>query len=76
MLTDYFSDSDERERRLRSEFLLLKEKQGIKDDGFYHFDTPLTAEHEIEALREGGFDTVDIIRSWGATHTLVCGKRE
>ena len=76
VLTDYFSDSDERERRLRSEFLLLKEKQGIKDDGFYHFDTPLTAEHEIEALREGGFDTVDIIRSWGATHTLVCGKRE
>lgn len=75
VLTDYFSDSDERERRLRSEFLLLKEKQGIKDDGFYHFDTPLTAEHEIEALREGGFDTVDIIRSWGATHTLVCGKR-
>lgn len=76
VLTDYFSDSDERERRLRSEFLLLKEKQGIKDAGFYHFDTPLTVEHEIEALREGGFDTVDIIRSWGATHTLVCGKRE
>lgn len=74
ILTDYFADTDERERFFRRELLRLKREQGIQDDEFYHYDTPLTVEHEIEALRAAGFSAVEILGSWGATHTLKAVK--
>ena len=70
ILTDYFALSDEEERGFRTELLRLKEEQGITDAVFYHFDTPLTVAHEIEALTEAGFLKVDILANWGATYTL------
>lgn len=70
ILTDYFAMTDEEERSRRAEFLRLKREQGILDDAFYHYDTPLTVAHETEALLEAGFDTVTVLKSWGATHTL------
>ena len=40
---------------------------------FYHYDIPLTVQHEREALLEAGFANVEILNSWGATYTLkVC----
>ena len=50
ILTDYFAASEEEERSRRAELLRLKKEQGIQDNGFYHFDTPLTVEHEKKAL--------------------------
>ena len=70
ILTDYFALSDEEERGFRTELIRLKEEQGITDADFYHFDTPLTVAHEIEALTEAGFLKVDILANWGATYTL------
>ena len=70
ILTDYFAASDEEERFRRSEYLRLKAEQGIRDDGLYHYDTPLTVEHETEALLSAGFSSVCVLKSWGATHTL------
>ncbi|MBP5530377.1 MAG: hypothetical protein J6X80_10045 [Lachnospiraceae bacterium] len=32
---------------------------------FYHYDTPLTVEHEKEALLEGGFTRVEVLNNWG-----------
>ncbi|MBO4763982.1 MAG: class I SAM-dependent methyltransferase, partial [Candidatus Methanomethylophilaceae archaeon] len=54
ILTDYFAASDEEERLYRAELLRLKREQGIRDGAFYHYDTPLTVEHEKEALLAAG----------------------
>lgn len=70
ILTDYFAPSDEEEKLYRSELLRLKAEQGISDDEFYHYDTPLTVEHETEALLEAGFSTVEVLNSWGNTVAL------
>ena len=67
ILTDYFAESEETELRLREELQRIKIKEGIRDGGLYHFDTPLTAEHEIQALKEAGFSRVSVLKQWGAT---------
>ena len=74
ILTDYFAPSDEEELRFRNELDRLRSQQGIADNEFYHYDTPLTVEHETQALREAGFPTVKILDRWGATCTLKAGK--
>ena len=74
ILTDYFSESDEEERIHRQSLLTLKAQQGITDDDFYHYDTPLTVNHEREALIEGGFSSVEVLNSWGATYTIKATK--
>ena len=70
ILTDYFSGSDEEEKLHRENFLVLKEEEGITGDDFYHYDTPLTVNHEREALMEGGFSSIEVLNSWGATYTI------
>lgn len=75
ILTDYFAESDEQERFFRCEWLRLKEEQGICDGEFYHYDTPLTVAHEMEALRQAGFTRVEEVEHWGATH-LLRGEKE
>ena len=70
ILTDYFALSEEEEQFHRAELLLLKKKQNITDETFYHYDTPLTVEHEKEALIDAGFSSVAILKNWGVTYTL------
>ena len=74
ILTDYFAASDDEEKAFKDELIRLKDEQGISDEEFYHFDTPLTVEHEIEALRAAGFSKVEVLKSWGATHTIKAIK--
>lgn len=74
ILTDYFAESEETELRLREELRRIKTKEGIRDGGLYHFDTPLTAEHEIQALEEAGFSCVSVLKRWGATCTVKVVK--
>ncbi len=74
ILTDYFALSDEDERTYRNELLRLKKEQGIDDNEFYHYDTPLTVEHETEALLEAGFSSVEALNNWGATFTIKACK--
>lgn len=74
ILTDYFSLSDAEEVLHRQNLIALKKEQGIDDDEFYHYDIPLTAEHEMEALREAGFSSVNVLKSWGATCTIKAMK--
>ena len=74
ILTDYFALSDDEERMHRHNLLSLKVEQGITDDQSYHYDTPLTVEHEIDALREAGFTSVRVLNNWGATHTIKANK--
>ena len=74
ILTDYFSLSDDEEKMHRQNLIALKAKQGICDNEFYHYDTPLTVKHETEALLQAGFSTVEVLNHWGATYTLKAVK--
>lgn len=74
VLTDYFALSDEEENLHRENFLALKKAEGITDNEFYHYDTPLTVAHETEALLAAGFSSVKVLKNWGATYTLEARK--
>ena len=74
ILTDFFALSGEEERARRAELLRLKSEQHLSDEAFYHYDTPLTVEHETEALLRAGFASVAVLKTWGATSTLKAVK--
>ena len=74
ILTDYFALSEKEEQTHRENLVKLKKEQGIRDGEFYHYDTPLTVSHEIEALLEAGFSTAEILQNWGATYCLKAKK--
>lgn len=74
ILTDYFAESEEQELFYRQELLRLKKEENLPDDVFYHYDTPLTVEHETEALISAGFSTVEVRKKWGTTYTLKACK--
>jgi len=74
ILTDYFASTDDEEQTYRSNLTALKAEQGIHDDEFYHYDTPLTVQHETEALYEAGFSSVEVLKNWGATYTIKAVK--
>ena len=74
VLTDYFSLTDEEEQMHRQNLSELKTEQGISDDVFYHYVTPLTVKHETEALLEAGFSSVEVLKNWGATYTIKAVK--
>lgn len=71
VLTDYFAESEDAERFYFSELERLKNEQGLESNAFYHYDTPLTVEHEIAVLKNAGFSDVQIMRSWMATYTVT-----
>ena len=52
----------------------LKQEQGISDHEFYHYDIPLTVEHEIAILKSAGFSDVRILKNWGTTYTLLAKR--
>ena len=58
---DYIACCEEEEKILYCEYLSKREKATV--NGFVHFDIPLTAEHEIEALNFAGFKSIDVIDS-------------
>ena len=74
ILTDYFALSDDEERMHRQALNDMKAEQGIADNEFYHYDTPLTVQHETEALIEAGFSSVEVLNNWGATCTIKAVK--
>ena len=74
ILTDYFAFDDNEENLHRQTLIALKAEQGIADNEFYHYDTPLTVKHEIEALIEAGFSSVEVLNNWGATYTIKAVK--
>ena len=74
VLTDYFAESEELEKEYFQNLEQLKEEQGLSGDGFFHYDTPLTADHEIRVLQQAGFSDVQILKEWGATFTLLAKR--
>ena len=70
ILTDYFAELNEQEDFFRRELLRIRKEENLPDGVFYHYDTPLTVEHEKEALLEAGFEAVEILGNWETTYTL------
>ena len=70
ILTDYFAESEALETEYLETLEKLKREQGITDHELYHYDTPLTVDHEIEVLEKAGFSDVKILKNWGTTYTL------
>lgn len=70
ILTDYMAADEKQETENFTELARLKAEQGIPDSEFYHYDTPLTWEHEKEALMAGGFTCVKVLKQWENTVTM------
>lgn len=75
VLTDYFAESEELEKEYFQNLAGLKREQGLSDDSFYHYDTPLLVDHEIDILRRAGFSDVRIMKQWSeSTYTVLSNK--
>lgn len=71
---DYIVDIPEIEELAFSECRRRRERDNIPDERYVHFDTPLTLEHELEAMRSGGFSEVELIENLNGTPIIVCKK--
>ena len=58
---DYIAESEEMEEYLFEECARRRQKSGISEEVFVHFDTPLTLEHEMALLRKAGFSKVECL---------------
>ena len=74
VLTDYFAESEELEEEYFRNLEQLRREQDLPDGVFFHYDTPLTVEHEMQVLRQAGFAEVRKMKTWGTTVTLLAGK--
>lgn len=74
ILTDYFAASKEEEEACRLELEALKQLKKASNGELYHYDTPLTLEHEMEALRMAGFKQIDVLGRWNSTVTIKASK--
>ena len=72
--TDFYADNDDQEYFFRSELVRLRKEQNLPDGVFYHYDTPMTVEHEKKILLVAGFSKVEELDSWGTTPTLKAEK--
>ena len=75
VLTDYFAESGELEEEYFRNLAQLKREQELPEDVFVHYDTPLTVEHEVQALKQAGFSEVRILKEWGTTSTLLAKRQ-
>ena len=74
ILTDYMEGTEAEERENFRNLFQLKREWNLTDQEDYHFDTPLTREHEIKALCSGGFSYVEVLNTWGQTCILKAYK--
>ena len=58
---DYIASTPEMEEMAFAEAARRRARDGVPEEVFVHFDTPLTLEHELEALRAGGFAAVEVL---------------
>jgi len=74
---DYIASSQEIEDLVFGECARRRQRDAIPPDDFVHFDTPLTLEHEMEAMQQAGFSSVELVGFLeGDNHTamILCRK--
>ena len=72
MLCDYMACCDEEEALLRETCREKRLKEGIPEEQFVHFDTPLTVPHELELLRDAGFADCQEAEGMKDAVLLIC----
>jgi tRNA (cmo5U34)-methyltransferase len=48
--------------------------EGLPEDTYVHFDTPLTAEHEISLLKKAGFISVELAACINGAALIISKK--
>ena len=71
---DYTVSPIERQQELLAADETKRREQGIADDEYYHFDTPLTPETEMRLMRSAGFQSAEVVRQWENTSIIIAGK--
>ncbi|MDP4133171.1 MAG: class I SAM-dependent methyltransferase [Bacillota bacterium] len=66
---DYMVENQSDEDFYYSENSRIRIEQGIKDDEFYHYDTPCTIKNQIEMLLNSGFPKVEKV--WRLENTTI-----
>ena len=72
---DYTVSTIERQNELLATNIEKRREQKIPDGEFYHFDTPLAPETEVQLLKTAGFVDIEIIRQWDNT-SIIIAKRD
>ncbi|WP_185903720.1 class I SAM-dependent methyltransferase [Hathewaya massiliensis] len=74
---DYIARTQEQEELLFAECNRRRKRDNIPEDVFVHFDTPLTLEHEINLMKQAGFEKVEFMGYRGEDHTpmIVATKK-
>ncbi len=75
----YFINGDYTVKTLDEERFYINESQRIRQEQglhyeFYHYDTPLFFQTEVNLLKESGFSEVTIQKQWDNTSIFVCIK--
>lgn len=74
---DYIAVSEEIEKLAFSECERKRRRDNISPDVFVHFDTPLTLEHELSAMREAGLsiEKTEFLPNDDHTAIILANKR-
>ncbi len=67
---DYIVSAEE-EKRLLNEFHQYKKNNPLIEDGEYHIDIPFSEETQIQALKDAGFDKVNVIFRTSRANVVV-----
>ena len=73
---DYIASAPEIEELAFAECSRRRERDGIPNDCYIHFDTPLTLGHEMDAIRSGGFCDVELAENLNGTPIIIAKKKE
>ena len=73
---DYIAKTEEIENLLFLECERRKERDNVGKDVFVHFDTPLTLEHEINAMKKAGFEKVELLENFKEENTVIIIARK
>ena len=71
---DYMITEQAEEDFYYAELARMRKEQGLKDDEFYHYDTPCTIENQIMLLKKSGFKAVEQVLRIENTTILVAKK--
>lgn len=71
---DYIASIPEIEELAFAECRRRRERDNIPDERYIHFDTPLTLEHELEAMHAGGFSEVGLVENLDGTPIIIAKK--
>lgn len=71
---DYIACCEEEEALLMETLKQRKARDGMPEDSYVHFDTPLTLEHELALMRGAGFRRVEPVECINGACIIIADK--